>query len=70
MFDSCVCFVGSGFCDELLTRTEESYRVFMCVCVCVCLDLCDLETSTTRRSRPWAVAPQTKYSTELVHICA
>jgi hypothetical protein len=28
-----VCCVGSGFCDELITRSEEYYRV--CVCACV-----------------------------------
>jgi hypothetical protein len=26
-----VCFVGSGLCDELITHSEESYQV--CVCV-------------------------------------
>jgi hypothetical protein len=26
MFVSCVCCVGSGLCDELITRPEESYR--------------------------------------------
>jgi hypothetical protein len=39
-FVSCVCCVGSGRCDELITRPEESYSV--CVCVCVC----DIEIST------------------------
>ena len=34
----CVCCVGSGLCDELITRSEESYRV--CVCVCVCVSNC------------------------------
>jgi hypothetical protein len=28
-----VCCVGSGLCDRLITRPEESYGV--CVCVCV-----------------------------------
>ena len=32
--DSCV-LSGRGLCDELITRTEESYQVW-CVCVCVC----------------------------------
>ena len=41
-----VCCVGSGLCDGLITRSEESYRV------CVCLIVCDLETSTTRRPGP------------------
>ena len=30
------CCVGSGVCDGLITRPEESYRVCVCVCVCVC----------------------------------
>ena len=39
------CFVlsGRGLCDELITRPEESYRLW-----CV---VCDLETSRMRR--PW-----------------
>jgi hypothetical protein len=41
-----VCCVGSGLCDELITRSEESYRVY------VCLIVRDLETSTMRRPRP------------------
>ena len=39
-----VCRIGSGLCEELITRSEESSRVCGCVCVCVCLVLCDLET--------------------------
>ena len=40
--------------DDITTRSEKSYRVCVCVClfVCVCLIVCDLETSTMRRSRP------------------
>jgi hypothetical protein len=41
--DPCVSFcVGSGLCDELITRLEESYHVYVCMCVrerarvCVC----------------------------------
>ena len=29
---------GRGFCDELIARPEESYRLW-------CVDVCDLETS-------------------------
>jgi hypothetical protein len=48
-----VCCAGSGLCDELNTRSEESYRL------CVCLTECDLETSTRRQPRPsYSVEPQ------------
>jgi len=36
---------GRGLCDELITRPEESYRLW-------CVVLCDLETSSRMR-RPW-----------------
>jgi len=39
-------YVGSARCDGLITRSEESHQV------CMCLIVCDLETSTMRRSRP------------------
>jgi hypothetical protein len=46
-----LCFVvfhvGSDFRSELITHSEESYRV-----CCVCLIVCDLKPSRTRRSRP------------------
>ena len=35
---------GRGLCDELITRPEESYRLW-------CVVACDLETSRMRR--PW-----------------
>jgi len=35
---------GRGLCDELITRPEESYRLW-------CVVVCDLETSKMRR--PW-----------------
>jgi hypothetical protein len=53
-----VCCVGSGLCDELITLSEESYRVCVCVCVCVVL-VCDVETSERDHLGPiWAVASQ------------
>ena len=39
-----VCCLGSGVCDGLITRSEESYGLCVCVCVCVCLIVCDVET--------------------------
>jgi len=46
MFVCCEFFVlsGRGLCDELITRPEESYRLW-------CVVVCDLETSWMRR--PW-----------------
>ena len=47
MFVSCECCVllGRGFCDELTTRPEESYRLW-------CVVVCDQETSRMRRTWP------------------
>ena len=46
MFVCCECYVlsGRGLCDELITRPEESYRLWWVV-------VCDQETSRMRR--PW-----------------
>jgi len=45
MFVCCECCVLSGsLCDELITRPEESCRLW-------CVVVCDLETS--RMKRPW-----------------
>ena len=46
MFVSCECYVlsGRGLCNGLITRPEESYRVW-------CVVVCDQETSRMRR--PW-----------------
>jgi len=43
-FVCCECCVlsGTGLCDELITRPEESYRLW-------CVVVCDLETSRMRR---------------------
>ena len=40
----CCALSGRGLCDELITRPEESYRLW-------CVVVCDLETSWMRR--PW-----------------
>ena len=46
MFVSCECCVlsGRGLCDGLITRPEESYRLW-------CVLMCDLEISKLRRLR-------------------
>jgi hypothetical protein len=57
MFVYCECCVlsGRGFCYELITRSEEFYRLW-----CV---VCDLEISWMRRPWPrWAGAPEGKKS--------
>ena len=39
---SVVCCVGSGFCNEMITCSEGSYRVCVCVyfvCLCVCASI-------------------------------
>jgi hypothetical protein len=43
----CECCVmsGRGLCDGLITRPEESYRLWRGV-------VCDLETSKTRKLKP------------------
>ena len=38
----CCVLLGRGLCDELITRPEESYRLW-------CVVVCDLETSKMRR---------------------
>ena len=47
IFVCCECCVlsGRGFCDELITRPDESYRLW-------CVVVCDLETSWMRRPCP------------------
>ena len=32
-----VCCTGSGLCVELITHSEGSYQVCVCVCVCACV---------------------------------
>jgi hypothetical protein len=40
-----VCCLLTGLCDELMIRSEEPYRM------CVCLNVCDLKNPTMRRPR-------------------
>jgi len=46
---------GRGLCDGLITRPEESYRMWY-------VAVCDKETSKTRRLKPatglWKIQPQ------------
>ena len=45
---------GRGLCDELITRPEESYRLW-------CAVVCDLENVNEEALAHWgAVAPKTK----------
>ena len=44
VFCECCVWSGRGLCDELITRPEESHRLW-------CVVVCDLETS--RKRRPW-----------------
>ena len=46
VFCECCMLSGRGLCDELITRPEESYRLW-------CVVVCDLETSLGMR-RPWS----------------
>ena len=53
----CECYVlsGRGLCDGLITRPEESYRMWHVI-------VCDQETSQARRLKPptglWKIQPQ------------
>jgi hypothetical protein len=49
------CCLGSGLCNKLITHSEESYWV------CMCVILCYLETSVMGGlGMNWAVASQNK----------
>jgi hypothetical protein len=54
MFVCCV-LTGRGLCHGLITRPEESYRLWRVV-------VCDQETSKSRRLKPatglWKIQPQ------------
>jgi len=50
MFVCCECFVlsGTGLCDELITRPEESYRLWFVV-------VCDIENLMNEEPYPISV---------------
>jgi len=50
---------GRGLCDELITRPEESYRMW-------CVVVCNLETSRMRRPWPALGRSATKKKLHLV----
>jgi hypothetical protein len=67
MFVCCECWVlsGRGLCDELITRPEESYRLWYVVGY-------DLETSWMKRPWPALVRSATKKNLEwdgLLELC-
>ena len=64
MFVCCECCVlsGRGLCDELITRPEESYRLW-------CVVVCDLETSRMRRPWPALGRSATGGGDEMSFIC-
>jgi len=60
MFVCCECsgLSGRGLCDGLITRPEESYRLW-------CVVVCDLETSRMRR--PWPALGRSATEKKFVH---
>jgi hypothetical protein len=52
---------GRDLCDELITRPEESYRLW-------CVVVCDLETSRMRRPGPSFGRSATKKNYNPVHV--
>jgi hypothetical protein len=56
----CCVLSGRGLCDELITRPEDSYRLW-------CLVVCDLETSSMRR--PWPTGGCKKKKKNIYFMC-
>jgi len=63
MFVYCKCCVlsGRGLCDELITRPEESYRLWYVV-------MCDLET--WRMRKPWPALGRSATEKKIYHMAA
>jgi len=62
MFVCCECCVlsGRGLCDELITRPDESYRLW-------CVVMCDLETSRMKRPCPTGGCCAKKQNKQLIN---
>ena len=50
--DVCCVLSGRGLCDDLITRPEESYRLY-------CVAVCDVETSRMRT--PWPAVSRKRH---------
>ena len=61
VFCECCVLSGRGLCDEMITRPEESYRLW-------CVVVCDLETS--RMSRPWPALGRCAKGGKKWHVCS
>jgi hypothetical protein len=64
MFVCCECCVlsGRGLCDELITRPEESYRLW-------CVVVCDLENLVNEEAFAYCGTLYTVEITELAIAC-
>jgi len=62
MFVCCECCMlrGTGICDELITRPEESCRLW-------CVVVCDQETSSMRR--PWTTMGRNATGNIYIYVC-
>ena len=57
---SVVCCIGRGLCDELINRSEESYRMW-------CVVVCDIMVETSRNERVlayWELSRQNQNRTD------
>ena len=62
-----VCCAGSGVCDKLITRPEESYEVCVCVCLSVCQCVCVWSWNLNNQA-VWAPAGLLRHSKKYVNL--
>ena len=59
----CRVLSGRGLCDELITRPEESYRLW-------CVAVCDLENLLNEEALAhWGLSRQKKYTYIYIYMC-